>query len=242
MFRTLSLSFFPIFAGSCDGLLHTVALELSLLVDAECSASCNTDDGDAGVDELQELLEKPGTTIGKKFAVFALYSSAIFDDLWLLASGPLEGIPVVLQSFPSERTAGVSSRSFTVTKKSNSLIYTVASSFVCTSPLALIMVDGLSKTLTVSIRQSSGLSGSTCAFEDPESTTNSLSSGFMTDGTRRLHSLAGEKKVALSATLSFGILGQSPRVSASTSAPVFRSPPETYPQISWRTDCADEEL
>ena len=34
--------------------------------------------------------------------------------------------------FPSERTAGVSSRSLTVTKKSNSLTYTVASSFVCT--------------------------------------------------------------------------------------------------------------
>ena len=36
-----------------------------------------------------------------------------------------------------------SSRSFTVTNKSNSLTYTVASSFVCTSPLAVTIVVGL---------------------------------------------------------------------------------------------------
>ena len=45
-----------------------------------------------------------------------------------------------LQSFPRERTAGVSSRSITVTNKSNSVTYTVASSLVCTSPLAVITV------------------------------------------------------------------------------------------------------
>ena len=146
--RTLSLSFFPIFAGSCDGLLHTVVLELSLLVDAECSASCNTDDGDAGVDELQELLDTPRTTIDKKFVVLHLIrvSYLMTCGFWQLVHS--KELPWSWQSFPSERTAGVSSRSFTVTK--NPILWSVASSFVCTSPLALIMVDGLSKTLTVS--------------------------------------------------------------------------------------------
>ena len=51
------------------------------------------------------------------------------------------------QSFPSERTACVSSRSITVTNKSNSLTYTVASSFICTSPLAVTTVVGLLETL-----------------------------------------------------------------------------------------------
>ena len=49
---------------------------------------------------------------------------------------------LIAPSFPSERTAGVSSRSFMVTKKSNSLTYTVASSFVCTSLLAVTTVVG----------------------------------------------------------------------------------------------------
>ena len=43
-------------------------LELSFLVDAGCNvgitASCNTDVGDVGVAELEELVDKPGTTIG----------------------------------------------------------------------------------------------------------------------------------------------------------------------------------
>ena len=43
-------------------------LKLSLLVDAGCNvrttASCNTDVGDVGVAELEELVDKPGTTIG----------------------------------------------------------------------------------------------------------------------------------------------------------------------------------
>ena len=47
------------------------------------------------------------------------------------------------QSFTKERTAGVSSRNITLTNKSNCLTYTVASSLVCTSPLAVITVVGL---------------------------------------------------------------------------------------------------
>ena len=45
----------------------------SLLVDAGCNvgitASCNTDVGDVGVVELEEPVDKPGTTIGTQFSV-----------------------------------------------------------------------------------------------------------------------------------------------------------------------------
>ena len=60
----------------------------------------------------------------------------MFDEMWFLTTGPVVVKPVIF-AFPSERTAGVSSRSFTVTNKSTSLTYTVASSFVSTSPLAV---------------------------------------------------------------------------------------------------------
>ena len=46
---------------------------LSLLVDAGCcvgiAASCGIDVGDAGEDELEELVDRPRTTNGTKFDV-----------------------------------------------------------------------------------------------------------------------------------------------------------------------------
>ena len=43
-------------------------LELSLLVDAGCrvgiTASCGNDVGDVGVAEIEEPVDRPGTTIG----------------------------------------------------------------------------------------------------------------------------------------------------------------------------------
>ena len=48
-------------------------LVLSFLVDAGCNvgttASCNTDVGDLGVAELEELVDKPRTMLGTQFAV-----------------------------------------------------------------------------------------------------------------------------------------------------------------------------
>ena len=54
------------------------------------------------------------------------------------------------QSFTKERTAWVSSRSITVTNRSNSLTFSVASSLVCTSALPVITVVGLLDVLMVS--------------------------------------------------------------------------------------------
>ena len=59
---------FLVSGGSCEGSLRTVLLLLSFLVDAGCNvgitASCGTDVGDAGAAELEELVDKPGTTVG----------------------------------------------------------------------------------------------------------------------------------------------------------------------------------
>ena len=105
--RTFSLSpcfnCFSISAGSCDGLTHTVLLELSLLVDAGCNvgttAFCNTDVGDVGVAELEELVDKTRDNHWYVFRRAALYPSAIFDELWFLATSPLVGISVILAEF-----------------------------------------------------------------------------------------------------------------------------------------------
>ena len=55
---------FSFSTGSSDGFPHILLLELSLLVDAGCSASRNTDVGDVGVAELEKLVDWPGITKG----------------------------------------------------------------------------------------------------------------------------------------------------------------------------------
>ena len=64
-----------------------------------------------------------------------------------MTTGRLVEISVFLAS---ESTAGVSSRNFTVTNSSNSLTYTVASSFVCISPLAVTTVTAVLEIRSVS--------------------------------------------------------------------------------------------
>ena len=95
---------------------------LSLLVNAGCNvrttASCDTDVGDVGVAVLDELVDKPGQRVVRSFPCCTLPVS-IFDKLWFLATGLLVGVSVIFAEFPNERTANVSSRSFTVTSKSN---------------------------------------------------------------------------------------------------------------------------
>ena len=58
--------------------------------------------------------------------------------MWCATTGLVKGISVIFADvFPSDRTAGVSSMICTVTNKSKSLTYAVASSFACLSPLAV---------------------------------------------------------------------------------------------------------
>ena len=70
----MSFSFgFSVSAGPRDEFPRTPSLILSLLADAGCcvgiTASCDKDVGDIGEDELEELVCRPRTTKGTKFAV-----------------------------------------------------------------------------------------------------------------------------------------------------------------------------
>ena len=175
----------------------------------------------------------------------------------------LKFYPWSSHSFPSERSAGVSSRSFTVPNKPNSLTYTVASSFVCTSPFAVLAVFGpldvfmvsnseewLSRLLIISdfyrllrfpTRQSSGLSGWPCACSR-QNLQQTLSSGF--------HNEYGQQDplIGLRKESSFvrffelqDVLGQSPRVSAGTSLLSFNLLLRSILKFH-SVECADEEF
>ena len=106
------------------------------------------------------------------------------------------------QSFPNESTAGVSSRNTTLTNKSNCLTFTVASSLVCTSPLAVITVVGLLDVLMVSNSAELRSFLLTICILAPESTTNYLSSGSFVDAAGSTHSSAEKWNAALSFSLS----------------------------------------
>ena len=94
--------------------------------------------------------------------------------------------------FPSERTAGVFSRSITVTNNSNSRTYTVASYFAGSSPLAVITTVRFFDKLTVSNSASLRSLLQTMCLLPPESTTDSFSSGFIVDAAGTTHSSEGE--------------------------------------------------
>ena len=97
------------------------------------------------------------------------------------------------QSFPKERTAGVSSRSITLTNKSTCLTQTGASSLASSSPLAVTTVVGLLETLTVSKSAELRSFLLTICMLAPESTTDALSSGFIVDVAGKIHSSVGEQ-------------------------------------------------
>ena len=99
--------------------------------------------------------------------------------------------------FPNDRTDGVSSRNSTVTNKSKPLTYTVASSFVCTSPLAVITAVGVLDTRTISSSAEFGSFLLSMCIDAPESKTNSLFSCSILDGERRHRTSEGEKNNAL---------------------------------------------
>ena len=98
------------------------------------------------------------------------------------------------QSFSKERTAGVSSRSIPLTNKSNCLTYTVASSLVWTSPLAVV---GLLDVLMVSNSAESSLSCWPYAKSLPSQKQTLFPMGFFVDAAGSTHSSAGNWNVTL---------------------------------------------
>ena len=143
---------------------------------------------------------------------------------------------------PRKALREFSSRSITLTNKSNCLTYTVASSLVCTSPLAVITVVGLLDVLMVSNSAELRSFLLTVCVLAPESTTNSLSSGSFVDAARSTHSCARKQNAALSFSLSlYTFFWQGSMLCFGHIAAVVQSLRGTCPQISQRGDFADEE-
>ena len=140
--------------------LHLTQMKMSWCVEVDeleedvgWSISCR--EGVMDVEEWdpeEELVDKPGTTIGTKFSVLHCIRIPFFlmrCGFWPLVQS--YEYPCSSQSLPSEKTAGVSSKTFIVRNISNSLTYTIASSCVCTSPLAVMTIVGLHDFVKVSI-------------------------------------------------------------------------------------------
>ena len=88
-------------------------------------------------------------------------------------------------------------RSCTVTNKSRSLTYNVASSFVFTSPFAVVTFVVVLDTRTVSSSAEFKSFLLVVCMKAPESAIKHLFSVLIDDGAGRQHSSEGEKNVAL---------------------------------------------
>ena len=117
---------------------------------------------------------------------------------------------------------------------------TVASSCVCTSPLAVITVVGLLDVVTVSNSAEFKSFLLIMCIDAPESTTNSLSSGLRGDGAGRHLFSEGEKNAVFVSPLIFGFLWPTSTLFRGHIALAILSLPETDPQILGRWGCADE--
>ena len=117
----------------------------------------------------------------------------------------------------------------------------MASSCVCTSPLAVITVVGLLDVVTVSNSAEFKSFLLVMCIDAPESTTNSLSSGLIFGDAGRHRSSASEKKVDLSFSFSFTIFWPDSTLLHEHIALAIPSPPETDPQILEHWGYADED-
>ena len=125
--------------------------------------------------------------------------------MWFLTIDPFVGIPVFIARLSERQYCWRVFEVFIVKNTSNSLTYTVASSCVCTSPLAVQTFVGLHVFVKVSISAFLKSFLLIVCVDAPESTTNSLSSGFRVDAGKHLFS-EGEKNVALSCSFNFNTL------------------------------------
>ena len=162
-----------------------------------------------------------------------------FSEIWFLTIDPFTRISVSSQSFLSDNTAGVFSRTFIVKNFSNSLTYTIASSCVCTSPLAVMTIVGLHDFVKVSISASLKSFLLIICIDAPESTTNSRSPGLRFDAGKHQFS-EGEKMLLFLAPLSLIHFWPASTLLHGHLALATLSPPETDPQILERCGYAHE--
>ena len=120
---------------------------------------------------------------------------------------PFVRIPVFIEKLSERQYCWRVFRGLSIVKNiSISLTYTIASSCVCTSPLAVMTIVGdcMSSSKYPFQHYSSPVLLIMC-IDAPESTTNSRSSGLRVDAGRHLFS-EGEKNVALSCSFNFNTL------------------------------------
>ena len=135
-----------------------------------------------------------------------------------LTIDPFVGISVFIAKLSKRQYCWRVFEDFHSQEKSNSLTYTVASSYVCTSPLAVMTLVRLHDFVKVSISASLKSFLLIICIDTPELTTNSRSSGQRFDAGRHLFS-EGEKTVALSCSFNFNTLLAS--FHAASRAPCF---------------------
>ena len=52
---------------------------------------------EAGEDDVEDVVDSPGTTNGTQFDFFAINSLGIFGELWFLTAGPVGRIPMIFR-------------------------------------------------------------------------------------------------------------------------------------------------
>ena len=161
--------------------------------------------------------------------------------MWFLTVDPLILVSVFIAKPSYDKTAGVSSRTFIVKNISNSLTYTVTSSCVCTSPLAVTTVVGLLDVVTVSHSAEFKSFLLIMCIDKLESTTKSLSSGLIVDGEGRHQFSEGEKNAVLCFSINFRYFGPFSTLFHGHIALAFPSLLETDPQILECWGYADED-
>ena len=125
--------------------------------------------------------------------------------MWFLTIVPFVGIPVFIAKLSERQYCWRVMEDFQSQEFSNSFTYTIASSCVCTSPLAVMTIVRLHDFVKVSISALLKSFLLIMCIDAPESTTNSLSSDLRVDAGRHLFS-ESEKNAALSCSFNFDTL------------------------------------
>ena len=103
-------------------------------------------------EDAEEELDKPGTTIGTEVFRIADYPNPVFNEMWFFDHWSIrKNTRFHRKAFRAIILLACFSRTFIVKNIPNSLTHTLASSCVCTSPLAVMTIVGLHDFVKVSI-------------------------------------------------------------------------------------------
>ena len=79
-------------------------LHFFLLLDFPCQSqnlAMNMLNEEVGVDDVEDLVDKPGTKNGALFDILqSINSLAISDEMWFLTAGPMVCIPMIFAEIP----------------------------------------------------------------------------------------------------------------------------------------------